>query len=545
MTTHSSEHEPRAEIRRNRSFSFMVWLIPLIALLTGAWLLFDHIRNTGPEITLYMANAEGIEVNNTVIKVLDVEVGRVTAIHLRPGHEGVALTAQLTGEARDMVRKDSQFWIVKPRVDQSGITGLSTLVSGSYIALMPGKSPEEENEFTVADFPPVAAFAQGGLRLRLKGGGSKILSNGSPVMYRDINVGIVESAEFDPVSKTVSYQIFIASPNDKLVGSKARFWLQSGLKVELANGGLKVDSPSLPALISGAIAFDDPPNGDRGGQVGNNALFKLYANRAEVDNQADERSLYYVVFFKQSVRGLAVDAPVEYKGIPVGTVTDVPYFDRNDSLRLFDNGWIPVRIRIDPSRLEMNADAQSKEAWADQIGRALNRGLSATLASNNLLTGSLFVELSEAPGQSMLKPVASYQGNTVIATRNGAGLGDLQQQVSDLLDKFNRLPLDKTVRELNGSLAELKGTLAQANRLLGQPQTQQLPGELNRTLAELRNTLQGVSPQSPVYGDVQKTLRSIDRTLQQAAPVLNTLKEQPNALIFNSSATDPTPKGSR
>ena len=545
MNKHSSAREPQAKIRRNRSFSFMVWLIPLIALFTGGWLLFDHIRNTGPEITLYMANAEGIEVNNTVIKVLDVEVGRVTAIHLRPGQEGVALTAQLSGEAKDMIRKDSQFWMVKPRVDQSGITGLSTLVSGSYIALMPGKSPEEAREFTVADVPPVSAFAQGGLRLRLKGGSGKILSSGSPVMYRDIVVGIVEGAKFDPMSKTTDYQIFIGSPNDKLIGSNVRFWLQSGLKVELGGSGLKVDTPSLPALISGAIAFDDPPGGDKGGQVANNALFPLYDSRADVDNQADARSLYYVVFFKQSVRGLAVGAPVEYKGIPIGTVTEVPYFSRNDSLNLFDNGWVPVRIRIDPSRLEINADSQSKEAWADQISRALNKGLSATLSSNNLLTGSLFVELSEAPGQSVLKPAASYQGNTVIASRNGGSLGDLQQQVSALLDKFNRLPLDKTVRELNGSLTELKGTLAQANRLLGQPQTQQLPGELNRTLAELRTTLQGVSPQSPVYGDVQKTLRSIDRTLQQAAPVLNTLKEQPNALIFNSSATDPTPKGSR
>ena len=498
MNKHSSTREPQAKIRRNRSFSFMVWLIPLIALFTGGWLLFDHIRNTGPEVTLYMSNAEGIEVNNTVIKVLDVDVGRVTAIHLRPGQEGVALTAQLTGEAKDMVRKDSQFWMVKPRVDQSGITGLSTLVSGSYIALMPGKSPEEAREFTVADVPPVSAFAQGGLRLRLKGGSGKILSSGSPVMYRDIVVGIVESAKFDPVSKTTDYQIFIGSPNDKLIGNNVRFWLQSGLKIELGGSGLKVDTPSLPALISGAIAFDDPPDGNKGSQVGNNTLFPLYDSRADVDNQADARSLYYVVFFKQSVRGLAAGAPVEYKGIPIGTVTDVPYFSRNDSLNLFNNGWIPVRIRIDPSRLEINADSQSKEAWADQISRALNKGLSATLSSNNLLTGSLFVELSEAPGQSVLKPAASYQGNTVIASRNG-----------------------------------------------GQPQTQQLPGELNRTLAELRTTLQGVSPQSPVYGDVQKTLRSIDRTLQQAAPVLNTLKEQPNALIFNSSATDPTPKGSR
>lgn len=545
MDIHSSAKEPQAEIRRNRSFSFMVWLIPLLALITGVWLLVGHIRNTGPEITLYIANADGIEVNNTVIKVLNVDVGRVTAIHLRPEGEGVALTARLTGEAKGMVRKDSQFWIVKPRVDQSGVTGLSTLVSGSYIALMPGKSSEEAREFTVADFPPVAAFASGGLRLRLKGEGSKVLGSGSPVMYRDIVVGSVENAEFNPVDKTISYQIFISSPNDKLVGSNVRFWLQSGLKVELGNGGLKVDTPSLPALISGAIVFDDPPDGNKGSQVGNNTLFTLYGSRAEVDNRPDERSLYYVVFFKQSVRGLSVGAPVEYRGLPVGTVTDIPYFDRNDSLRLFDNGWIPVRIRIDPSRLEMNADRQSKEAWADQIGRALDRGLSATLSSNNLLTGTLFVELSEAPRQSVLKPSSSYRGDIVIAARNGGGLGDLQQQIAALLDKFNRLPLDKTVRELNGSLAELKATLNQANRLLGRPQTQQLPGELNRTLAELRATLQGVSPESPVYGDVQNTLRSIDRTLRQAAPVINTLKEQPNALIFNSGNVDPIPKGSQ
>ena len=204
-----------------------------------------------------------------------------------------------------------------------------------------------------------------------------------------------------------------------------------------------------------------------------------------------------------------------------------------------------MRIRIDPARLEMNADSQSQQAWRDQIERALNRGLTATLSSNNLLTGSLYVELSDAPsGSPALKPAASYRGDTVIASRSG-GLGELQQQLSDLLDKFNRLPLDKTVGELNGSLAELKATLRQANRLLAQPQTQQIPTELNHTLTDLRTTLQGISPQSPVYRDVQNTLNSLNRTLDEAKPVLNTLKEQPNALIFNSDAADPTPKGSR
>lgn len=124
-------------------------------------------------------------------------------------------------------------------------------------------------------------------------------------------------------------------------------------------------------------------------------------------------------------------------------------------------------------------------------------------------------------------------------------MDDLQVKLADLLDKFGKLPLDKTVSGLNASLAELKSTLKSINTLSNNPQTQNIPNELNQTLKELRTTLQGVSPQSPIYGDVQNTLQSLDKTLKDVQPVINTLKEKPNALIFNSSSKDPIPKGSR
>ena len=271
-----------------------------------------------------------------------------------------------------------------------------------------------------------------------------------------------------------------------------------------------------------------------------------------MENLGDERSLYYTAFFKQSVRGLIAGAPVEYKGINIGVVADVPYFAPNDSLHLFDNGWIPVRIRLEPSRMEINAEAQSKAHWQQQFQTALNKGLTAVISSNNLITGSKMIELTDQPSSSpKLKPHSVYGGNTVIATRGG-GLDDLQAQVSALLDKFNRLPLDKTVGSLNGSLDELKKTLNTANRtltsvnrLVAQPQTQGIPAELNQTLKELRQVLQGVSSQSPVYGDVQQTLQNLDKTLKDVQPVIQTLKEKPNALIFNSNSKDPIPKGSR
>lgn len=535
-----------ARVGKTNVFASVVWLIPLIALITGGWLLIQHIRNTGPEITLLMDSADGIEVNNTVIKVLSVEVGRVTRIKLREDQKGVEVSARLNADAKDMMRKDTQFWVVKPRIDQSGVTGLNTLVTGSYIAFTPGKSDENQDTFVVHDIPPIAAIGQSGLRLKLSGSNDKMLGVGSPVLYENFTVGQIESAKFDPESKTVNYTIFIQSPNDKLVNLGSRFWLESGISLETTGNGIRLDSAPLPALLSGAISFDSPKNDSRTTKpVVNEDAFTLYNDRSQIDNLPGARALYYIAFFKQSVRGLMAGSPVEYKGIRIGSVADAPYFARNDSLQLLQNGWIPVRIRIEPEYLEINADYKDKAFWQSQIQTALNKGLSASIASSNLVTGSKMIELNDqAPSGQALKPYADYAGNVVIATHAG-GLDELQAQLGKLLDKFNKLPLDKTVGELNGSLAELKATLNSANKLIAQPQTQNIPQELNKTLTELRRTLAGVSPQSPLYGDVQTTLQDLDKTLKDVQPVINTLKEKPNALIFNSNIKDPTPKGSR
>lgn len=534
----------QAQVRTTSSFSSVVWLIPLLALITGAWLLVQHLRNTGPEITLYMDNAEGIEVNNTVIKVLNVTVGRVTSIRLRDDEKGVELTAQLSADVKNLMREDTQFWVVKPRIDQSGVTGLGTLVSGSYLAFTPGSSKESAYAFQVADIPPISSIGQTGLRLQLRGHSQKLINPGSPVLYGDISVGQVESARFDPKDGHTHYQIYINSPYDALVGHNAQFWLQTGIKVEAKGSGISIDSAPIAALLSGAIGFAIPSHG-KGDTVANNTEFTLYNSRSELDNLPGKRALYYVAFFRQSVRGLSPGAPVEYKGIPIGSVTDVPYFAHNDSHQLFTNGWVPVRIRIEPTQMELNADEQSAAQWQERIAKALKQDLVATLSSDNLVTGSLFVELSDAPSsQAILRPVAQYRGDTVMGSRS-AGLDQLQNQLSDLLEKFNQLPLDKTVTELNRSLVQLQATLGSANQLLAQPQTRQLPQELNQTLSELQTTLQGVSPQSPLYGDVQETLHSIERTLKDAQPTLRTLKQQPNALIFAPSSKDPIPKGAQ
>lgn len=540
----TNEPAAPASVRPSKTLISTVWLIPLAALVIGIWLIVSNARERGPEIRLFMENADGIEVNNTSIRVLNVEVGRVSNIALNPERNGVVITARLNRSGMDLMKKDTQFWVVKPRIDQNGVTGLGTLLSGSYIAFTPGSSEEEAREFTVQDLPPISAIGQSGIRLALKGKNSKMIGAGSPVMFENHIVGTVETARFNAAKREVEYSIFIYSPNESLLNSHSHFWLDNGLNVRLDGGGVSVNTAPLSALLSGAIAFSSPDYGDTT-PVANGQQFTLYNNRAEIENRPRERTLYYVAFFKGSVRGLDIGAPVEYKGIRVGNVADLPYFQNSDQIRLFDNGYIPVRLRIDPDRIERGSQVQSKQYWQDTFQAALNRGLSAQLSTNNLILGSKLIELTDSPSDSpAYRPHSEYGGHTVIATRGG-GLDEIQIQLTRLLEKFNALPLEHTVTELNGSLKQLRQTLTEINKLAGNRDTQNLPAELNRSLQSLQQTLAGIQPDSPVYRDVQTTLQSIDRTLKEARPLINTLNEKPNALIFNHSTPDPIPKGSR
>ena len=167
--------KPRhAHVRQSKTLASTVWIIPLIAAIAGIWLLVDYSRQQGPEITLLMDNAEGIEVNTTTIRLLNVEIGRVSSIRLRPDHKGVEVVAKLQPSAREMMREDTQFWVVKPRIDQNGVTGLNTLLSGSYISFAPGSSQEEASTFTVSELPPISAMGQHGLRLKVVGHNGKV-----------------------------------------------------------------------------------------------------------------------------------------------------------------------------------------------------------------------------------------------------------------------------------------------------------------------------------------------------------------------------------
>lgn len=523
-----------ATVKKTSTLSSVVWLVPLIAVIISVWLLIKHMQSTGPEIILHVNNADGIKVNNTVVKFLDVTVGRVTNISLDDNKTAVKLTAQLNSDVSQLIRKDTQFWIVKPRIGETGVSGLNTLVSGSYIAFKPGTSKESATEFTISEFPPVDAGGEAGLRIKLIGKNDRLIGQGSPVLFGNIPIGQVEASTFNPNNQSITYQIYISKPNDSLIDENTQFWLQSGLKVSLTGGAVKVDAPPIPALISGAIAINSPTQG-KANKVKNGTEFHLYSNKGEIEKLSSSKDLNYVIFFNHSIRGLSIGSPVEFKGIQIGSVAEIPYFEHNDSHKLFSNGWIPIRIRINPEKMELNADHQQKTIWKQYLDNAIQKGLTASLASDNLITGSLYIDLSENASNDVFKPRKTYHGDMVIASQSG-GLDSIQGQIVNLLDKLNQLPLQDTVSELNNNLKQL-------HLLLSNQSTQDLPQNLNQTLDTLNQTLNNLAPNSPLYQDIQETLNQVNRTLEDVRPTLKRLQYSPNSLIFKSSEHDPIPQG--
>ena len=538
MTQNNQNSNETAPLSHNKKVSAVsiVWLVPLIALITGIWLLISTIKQTGPEITLHLPNAEGIVAGSTVIKLLNVEVGRITAISLNEQHDGVILKARMSSDVHKLLLQDTQFWLVKPRIDRSGVTGLGTLVSGVYIEMTPGKQGNEQRIFTVSDSIPSTFSGSDGLHLRLHSEANGLIPAGSPVLFRGIEVGTIDNADFDPITGHAQYRIFIRSPNESLIGQNTRFWISDGVNIDMTGSGVNISAPPVGALLGGAIAFDDPKNGQRGEKVGTDTQFILYRHETIAPDTPDDSAIHLVAFFDQSVRSLSVGSAVTYKGITIGRVADVPYFTANDKAKLFDNKKIPVHFYIDSQFFKNQQTEFDQKQWQKSVNTAIDGGVYAILSSDNLITGSEIIELIDTNQQNSPKPhIQQYAGYKVIATGKG-GLGQLQVQMNDLLDKINKLPIDKTLQEVNR-------TLLSVENLLNDSDTKQLPHEMRNTLSSLKETLEGVSPNSPAYQDIRNTLQRIDTTLQKAEPILRTLEEKPNALIFPSTSNDIIPKG--
>ncbi|MDU4092608.1 MAG: intermembrane transport protein PqiB [Pantoea sp.] len=524
-----------------------VWIIPIVTVLIGAWILFYHFSHQGPEVTLITTNAEGIEGGKTAIKSRSVDVGVVESAVLTDDLHHVEIKARLNAGMEKLLHGDSAFWVVKPQVGREGITGLGTLLSGAYIELQPGNKGERPEQYELLDSPPLAPPDAKGIRIVLDSIKAGQLTPGDPVLFRGYRVGSVETSNFDADKRAMQYQLFVAAPYDRLVTSNVRFWKDSGIGVEMSASGMRVEMGSLTTLFSGGVSFDVPDGWELGVPAENKAEYHLYDDQRSIQDSLYTTHLDFLMFFNDSIRGLQPGAPVEFRGIRLGTVAQVPYSVPGWNQSLNTDYRIPVLVRIEPDRFVKRLGGEFDIQQHLREGK--KRGLRASLKTGNLLSGSLYIDLDFYVNAPAYKGPEKVDGLEIIPTMSG-GLSQIQQKLMDALDKINNLPLNPmlnqatgTLKESQRTLRELQKTLDNVNKITANPAMQQLPQDMQQTLRELNRSMKGLQPGSPAYNKLIGDMQRLDQVLRELQPVLKTLNQKSNALVFEAKpGEDPQPK---
>jgi len=530
-----------AHDRGKRSFPF-VWIIPVVALLVAGWIGLKGVWETGPAITIQFSSAEGIEAGKTKIRYKSVEIGLVKSVKLSADNKAAIVTAEMDRHASDaFLRDDTRFWVVRPRIAGGQISGLSTLLAGSYIGADPGKSEKERRTFVGLETPPVITSDIPGRQFTLEAENLGSLDVNSPVYYRGVLAGRVVSAELAPDGKLVQVGIFIHSPFDKFVNTESRFWNESGIDLSVDASGVKLNTESLVTLLLGGIAFETPAD-VQGEAAAVNSRFTLFDNRTAALKPRETVVLPVIMKFTQSVRGLAVGAPVDFRGILAGEVKRIDLeFDPVNVrfLQVVEANLFPERLRSryrDPTRR-----ALPDLTPAQRVQRFVEHGFRAKLASANLLTGQQFVALDFFP---KAPPAHTDASRTPVEIPTiTSGFGELQESIQNIASKLEKVPFDKLAEDLRKALQSLDAIIKKADKLIDQVSTDVAP-ELRATLEQARKTLgsaqQALGSDSPLQGDLRETLIEVTKAAESVRALTDYLERHPESLLRGKRSGETT-----
>lgn len=506
------------KVTRLRSPISLIWIVPLVAVLIGIGLAVSAILQRGPEIELQFASGDGLEAHKTKLKYKDVAIGTVTAIGLAGEHHSVKVTVQMDKRAAPLLVDDSRFWVVRPRIAAGGVSGLGTLLSGAYIALDPGKSESAKRSFVGLESPPLVVGDMPGRQFMLGADDLGSLDIGAPVYCRHIPVGRVVGYAMRGDGKGVDVRIFVDAPYDRFVTAATRFWHASGIDLSVGADGMKLQMQSLLSVAIGGIAF---AGGDASlGEAPVESRFTLFSDQTAALRQPDSIVQKYVLVFNESVRGLTVGAPVDFRGIAAGEVSRIDIdFKRGTSVAA-----MAVEVSLYPERFARQARSRpaalpTPQALRQILDGMVAKGFRAQLRTGNLLTGQRYVALDFFP-KTKAAGIGWNQPIPELPTQPGS-LDSLQEQVSAVVDT-------------------LQGTLQRADRLIDHIDQTVVP-EVAPTLRDARQTLARanavLASDAPVQTDLRDTLREVGRAAAAVRDLADTLEQQPQSLLTGKKAS--------
>jgi paraquat-inducible protein B len=530
--------EPRARVRA-QPFSW-VWLIPIGAAAIVIWLAWRALSDRGPAITISFKNVDGLAAGQTKIQHRNVDLGLVESLELTPDMSRVIVHARMTRKAASHLTENTRFAIIAPRVGVGGISGLSTLVSGSYIEMYPGKDGAPKRDFTGLDEPPVLPPDSKGHSFTLLANDLGSLTRGSAISFRGVNVGEVEDYALRPGNQGVTITAFVRSPYDALVHPETRFWNAGGVDLSVGAQGLRIRANSWEQLLAGGIAFETPDEAlsKPSGPVG--SVFGLYDNRRAAERAPQGPTLEYVADFDGNQRGLDSGTPVELQGVEVGEVTEshLRYDDRRHTL------VTRAKFYVDPRRVQImnmpTAGSDQHEAARKWIEQLVGDGLRAQVSSASFLTGFKLIGLEMDPGAP--RAHLEHEGDYVKMPSTTAGdLTAVLQNVQNVLKNIDRATSGP---QLGHALQSLDDTLTRLDKITHdmEPDIKSLIKSLRDTADSAQNTLNTVQGlmgnTAPTGTDLPRLMRELTEAARSVRGLADYLDRHPEALLRGRKGED-------
>ena len=517
-----------------------VWILPVIVVIVGGFVAVREKLAEGTSIEITFRTADDLEPNKTKISYKAVEIGEVKEIRVSKDRKDVVVEAKIHRNAADYLVKDTRFWVVRPRITGSNISGLGTLVSGAYISVDVGHAAEPERYFTGLEVPPIVTSGLPGREYVLHAANIGSLTIGSTVFYRHMSAGQVVAYALDPGGASVTIKVFVNDPYDKFVTRDSRFWQASGVDMSIDAEGVKLHTESLASILEGGVAFQSPKDSSESAQMAPDSEFKLYSDEERAMREPDTVAETFVMYFNGSLRGLSVGAPVDLRGIDIGEVKglSVEYDGVAGELRF------PVEVDIFPQRIRARVRAVrgKKPDFSDVGGHTMidsmvAHGMRAELKDGNLLTGQKYIAVDVVKG-APAERVAWNEHPPIFPTASG-GLEEITDSIGSVAKKLDKVPFDQISAQLVSTMAALDQTLKTTDGLMHDVDASLAP-QVTATLKEaqeaMKNAKEALSQGSSLNNDLGDTLIQLSRAAKSLGALADYLERHPEALIRGKQA---------
>lgn len=523
-----SHDEERAVAVKAKRLS-LIWLVPLIALIVTGLLLYQNTFDKGPQIEVTISSAENIEAGKTLVKFRSVTVGRVESVRLDENYTQAVLTINMEPGTEPLLSEDSRFWLVRPRIENTGVSGLDTLLSGAYLQIDKGESTTMSRSFkALDDVPPVISGVQG-VTIDLYSRAAKRLSTGDAVTFKGFTVGRVVNATLNLENDLVDYQIFIEKPFDSILNANTRFWIASGVSFSLSAEGLDMSTDSLDNILRAGMSF-----GNFGDDTEAPFNFaepqELFGSQNEAKSDSLGAGLKYVVFMNKDLKSIRQGSGVFFNSVRIGEVIAAPWFASMEEL--FTSDELPVLISL-------NINEGERDFVAMLIENNAHRGsLCAHISAANLISGDNRVNLSfsDVEGQC---PIKNYRGLIALTAESSASIDD---RLSAISENIQQLDLGGISDDLRQALQSFSGAMQAFTNSNDELKRLQLLPKMTASFEKFSTMLQSYSEGSELYLKLNNAVEDVRALLEDISPAMVQLGQDPSSVIFGSSRTDVVPK---